>query len=103
MIPSSVEFGRAAPTIPVSSLEKALAFYVGVLGMTKTFENGDPVGFVILKRGAAEFHLSLSPGHQGATLGVAHLLVSDATALYDHCVQSGVRVIKRLRDQPYGL
>ena len=29
--------------------------------MTKTFENGDPVGFIIVERDAAELHLSLDP------------------------------------------
>jgi catechol 2,3-dioxygenase-like lactoylglutathione lyase family enzyme len=100
---SHIEFGRAAPTIAVTSLEKALPFYVGALGMAKVFENGDPAGFVILKRDSAEIHLTVSSRHVAASHNVAHLLVSDAAALYDRCVESGAHVIKRLRDQPYGL
>jgi hypothetical protein len=38
--------GRRAP----------VAFYTNVLGFTKVFENGDPVGFMILKRNDAELH-----------------------------------------------
>ncbi len=98
-----VIYGRAAPGIFVRDLETALAFYVGVLGMTKTFENGSPVGFVIVESGAAELHLALVPDHQASTTNVAHLIVDDATALYDHVTAAGVRIVKGLKDQDYGL
>src|SRR5262249_31402774 len=97
------EFGRCAPTIAVTDIARALAFYVDVLGMTKTFENGNPVGFVIVKRDAAELHLTLSKQHRATDRNVAHLLVADATALHDHLVAHGVRMIKGLRDAKYGL
>ena len=98
-----VSFGRFAPTIPVASIERALAFYVDVLGMTKTFQNGNPVGFVILKRDAGELHLTLSKYHHGSERNVAHLLVDDATKLYDHLVGAGVKIVKGLRDADHGL
>jgi len=101
--PTQVRFGRAAPTIGVADLPRALAFYVGVLGFSVTFENGDPVGFVILERDKAEIHLSLNGSHQAPSQNVAHLLVDDAQALYDHLVGHDVRVVKRLRDAPYGI
>lgn len=96
-------FGRIASTIAVGSLPRALDFYVGVLGMRVTFENGDPVGFVILQRDSAELHLTLVTDHRAVTHNVAHLMVSDATGLHDHLVASGVRIIKGLRDADYGL
>jgi catechol 2,3-dioxygenase-like lactoylglutathione lyase family enzyme len=98
-----VEFGRIAPTIAVSDMERALHFYVDVLGMRKTFENGSPVGFVILKRDVAELHLTLSRSHVGSTSNVAHLLVGDATAVYDHLVAHGTQIVKGLRDKDFGL
>ena len=45
-------FGRIAAAIPVSDISLALGFYRDILGMSVTFTNGDPVGFVILKRDA---------------------------------------------------
>jgi catechol 2,3-dioxygenase-like lactoylglutathione lyase family enzyme len=48
-----IVFGRIASTVAVRDLPRALGFYVGVLGMRVTFENGDPVGFAILRRDAA--------------------------------------------------
>jgi predicted enzyme related to lactoylglutathione lyase len=86
-----VEFGRVAPGIPVT------------VGMEKTFENGSPVGFVILEKDRAEIHLTLKKDHVATDRNLAHLIVSDAAALYDHLVKSGTRIIKGLRDADYGL
>jgi catechol 2,3-dioxygenase-like lactoylglutathione lyase family enzyme len=97
------ELGRIAATISVTDLPRALQFYSGVLGMQKTFENGDPVGFVILKRDAAELHLTLAKTHRATDRNVAHLLVADAARLHDHLVAHGARIIKGLRDADYGL
>jgi catechol 2,3-dioxygenase-like lactoylglutathione lyase family enzyme len=101
--PSSIVFGRIASTIAVRDLSQALAFYVGVLGMHVTFENGDPVGFAILKRDAAELHLTVSRDHRAGTHNVAHLLVTDAAKLHDHLTRHGVRIVKGLRDADHGL
>ena len=98
-----VQFGRIAATITVTDMPRALVFYVDVLGMTKTFENGDPVGFVILKRGDGELHLTLGRSHKPTDRNVAHLLIDDATRLHDHLVAHGARIIKGLRDADYGL
>ena len=101
--PDSVELGRMAPCIAVSNIEKSVAFYTSMLGMRKTFENGNPVGFVIMVKDRAELHLSMCRDMRSSTHNVAHLKVSDANALFDHLSKSGVRIIKGLRDQQYGL
>ena len=98
-----VVFGRMAPTVAVTDVERALGFYVEVLGMEKTFENGRPVGFVILKKDGAELHLTLAKGHQATERNVAHLLVEDATRLYDRLVAKGARIVKGVRDADYGV
>ena len=92
-----------AATITVSDMPRALAFYTEALGMTKVFENGQPVGFAIVSRGAAERHLTLARLHAATDRNVAHLMVGDATALHDHLSARGVRIIKGLRDADYGL
>ncbi len=58
--PERIKFGRIAAPVEVTDMTKALAFYVGVLGMTKAFENGDPVGFAILRKDVGELHLALN-------------------------------------------
>ncbi|MET0438340.1 MAG: VOC family protein, partial [Devosia sp.] len=52
-----VRFGRIAAMLPVSDMTRACAFYEDVLGFKKVFENGNPVGFMILKRDDGELHL----------------------------------------------
>lgn len=98
-----VEFGRVAPGIPVTDVQRAVDFYTLVLGMKKTFENGNPVGFVILEKDRAEIHLTLKKDHIATDRNVAHLMVSDAAALCDHLEHSGARIIKGIRDADYGL
>ena len=74
-----------------------------MLGFRKTFENGDPVGFAILKKDAAELHLILDSGHKPSARNLAHLMVEDAAALHAHLEGHAVRIIKALRDADFGL
>ncbi len=102
-VPPLPAYGRLAATVTVSDMDRALAFYVDVLGFAKSFENGDPVGFVILRRDAAELHLSRSTTHRATTQNVAHLLVGDAQGLYERLSALGVRIVKGIRDTDFGL
>ncbi len=101
--PRPYRLGRAAPTVPVRDIEVALGFYVGVLGMSETFHNGDPVGFVIVEREHAEIHLTLRPSHQAATYNLLHLKVDDADAFHAHVQRHRVRIVKGIRDADYGM
>lgn len=98
-----VRFGRIAATLPVRDISMSLNFYTKVLGFQKTFENGDPVGFMILKRDGGELHLTLQPGHKAQNFNIAHLMVNDVDALHAVCKQHGARIIKSLQDKDYGL
>ncbi|MGX5665955.1 VOC family protein [Rhizobium daejeonense] len=98
-----VRFGRIAAMLPVTDMDKAYDFYTRVLGFTKVLENGNPVGFMILKRDAGELHLTLQRNHKATDFNVAHLMVDDVDALHARCKQNGARIIKGLKDQDYGL
>ena len=98
-----VRFGRIAVMLPVKDMARAHDFYTRVLGFKKVFENGNPVGFMILKRDAGELHLTLQPAHEAANFNVAHMMVDDADALHALCQREGLRIIKRLQDKDYGL
>ncbi len=100
---SDITFGRVAPGVFVRDLEKASAFYRDILGFEKTFQNGDPVGFMILEKDRAELHLSLVKDHKPSTTNVAHLMVDDVDALHAICAAAGVRIIKALADKDFGL
>ena len=103
-IPSiqTVNFGRIAPCIAVRDIQAAHTFYSTVLGFTKVFENGTPVGFMVLKKDAAEIHLSQQRDHRPTTMNVAHLFVDDVAALYAICQATNVRIIKSLAHKDYG-
>lgn len=98
-----IRLGRIAATVPVTDVDRATTFYREVVGLDVAFTNGDPVGFVIMKRGAAEVHLTLVRGHRAGVHNVAHLMVDDAIGFHDHLAARGVRIVKRLRDADYGL
>lgn len=98
-----VRFGRIAAMLPVKDMAKAEAFYTDVLGFKKVFENGRPVGFMILKRDAGELHLTLQPIYKAPAFNVAHMMVDDVDALHAACQNYGLRIIKRLQDKDYGL
>ncbi|WP_420335912.1 VOC family protein [Roseibium sp.] len=100
---NSLKLGRIAPMLPVSDIDESYRIYREVFGFRKVFENGDPVGFMILTKDDAELHLTLQKTHKAATFNVAHMLVSDAAQTYRKCQQHGLRIIKRLQDKDYGL
>lgn len=100
---SPLRLGRIAATLPVSDIQKAASLYKDLFGLEKTFANGDPVGFMILKKDEAELHLSLQKAHKAASFNVAHMLVADAEVAYDRCQNKGLRIVKRLQDKDYGL
>ena len=99
----TLRFGRIAATIAVADMARACDFYVGAMGFSKTFENGEPIGFVILKRDAAELHLTLQRNHRPAPFTVAHMLVEDIDALHAIIRARGLRIVKGLRDKDCGL
>lgn len=98
-----IGFGRIATTLPVKDIERARRFYVDILGFTKTFENGAPVGFMILTNGPAELHLTLQPNHTPAKFNVAHMMVRDVDTFHALCKREGLRIVKGLQDKEYGL
>jgi hypothetical protein len=54
-----IRFERIAAMLPVKDIVKAHDFHAKAFSFTKTFQNGDPVGFMILERDEAELHLTL--------------------------------------------
>jgi catechol 2,3-dioxygenase-like lactoylglutathione lyase family enzyme len=100
---AALRFGRIAATLPVKDIERAQAFYVDLLGFRKVFENGSPVGFMILGRDDAELHLTLQKNHKAADFNVAHMMVEIIDHLHDLVQQQGLKVVKRLQDKDYGL
>jgi len=98
-----VRFGRIAAVIPVKNIKISSEFYINGLSFNEVFANGDPVGFMILKREDAELHLTLQPQYKAPSFPVAHLLVDDANALYTQCQNIGAKIIKGIQDKDYDI
>ncbi|SHF29046.1 hypothetical protein SAMN02745157_2115 [Kaistia soli DSM 19436] len=98
-----IRFGRIAAMLPVHDMARAEDFYIRVLGFRKTFENGEPVGFMILKRDAAELHLTLQKDFKQPGFNAIHMMVADVDGLHAICRKQGLRIVKGLRDKDYGL
>ena len=98
-----VRFGRIATVLPVKNILVSQEFYINGLNFKKVFENGDPVGFMILKREEAELHLTLQPQHKAASYPIAHLLVDDANALFILCQDIGAKIVKGIQDKDYSI
>ncbi|HZZ42416.1 MAG TPA: VOC family protein [Tepidisphaeraceae bacterium] len=94
-------FGRVAPSIPVSDMNLALRFYCDVLGFTVAFTNGDPVSFAVVDQGDAQLHLSVQPAKAGSSH--AHLMVDDVDGVYERLRQAAVVVRQPPKVQPWGL
>ncbi|WP_299816814.1 glyoxalase/bleomycin resistance/extradiol dioxygenase family protein [uncultured Roseibium sp.] len=95
--------GRIAATLGVTDIHRSLQIYHAVFGLEKVFENGDPVGFMILKKDDAELHLSLQKTYKAPAFNQAHMLVADADAALKACERHGLRIIRHLQDKDYGL
>jgi len=100
---STITFGRLSACAFTRDIQAAYAFYRDVLGFTKTFENGDPVGFMILTKDEAELHLNRVKDHTPSTANIAALLVDKVDALHEVLTAAGVRIVKSLADKDYGL
>ena len=98
-----IRFGRIAATLPVTDIQRARTLYCEAFGFETVFENGSPVGFMILKRDDAELHLTLQPTHKAPPFNVAHMMVDDLEAFHTLCLRQGLRIVKRLQDKEYGL
>ena len=103
MATGEIRLGRVAPSLFVRDLERATRFWRDVFGMDKTFENGDPVSFVVMKRDDAEVHLTLVGDHVAAQENVMHMIVEGADQLYRRCQANGATIVKPLRDAPWGM
>lgn len=94
-------FGRVAPTVPVTDIERSLRFYRDLLGFEVQFTNGEPVSFAVLKQGSAELHLVVQSGKTGSLH--AHLMVDDLDVVFERLQRAGATIRQPPQIQPWGL
>ena len=57
---------------------------------------------MVLKKDAAEIHLSQKRDHEASTVNVAHMFVDDVSSLYAICETAGIKIVKSLASKDYG-
>ena len=95
----------AIPVLRVADYARAKAFYTEKLGFKVGEEGGEPPGFGIYHRGAAEIFIDSWRGaderkHDGWR---AYLHVTDAQAMLEELTAAGVTIAKGPVDTSYGL
>ncbi|MEC7524841.1 MAG: VOC family protein [Myxococcota bacterium] len=98
---ADVTLGRAAPTIPVRDMARARRFYTSAFGLEVTFSQADL--YVVMKKDAAEVHLSVCSDPAPRSQNVMHLIVSDAMAVERAAKAAGGEIVEALRDAPWGM
>ncbi len=94
-------FGRVAPSVPVTDMNRALRFYCDLLGFAVTFTNGNPVSFAAIQTGGEQLHLGVQPIKAG--FFHAHMMVDDLDSLYERLQRGGVTIRQAPKVQEWGL
>ena|SRR5579862_1626906 len=98
----SVRLNSVMPSMPVSGLDMAVAFYTEKLGFKVTFRNGDL--FAIVSRDGVEIGLAPVAVHKRTPgTGGIYLKASGVDALHTDLVAKGVAMLHPLRDEAYGM
>ncbi|GAA2987526.1 VOC family protein [Actinokineospora diospyrosa] len=93
---------RVVPDLASTSLEAAIRFYTGVLGMEVVMDHGWIV--TLAQPGRPEVQLSLMT--HDATAGVipvASIEVDDVDAAYRAALQTGAEIVHELTAEPWGV
>ena len=88
----------------VNDLEKARDFYVDKLGFEVSFEWGEPLTYLGIKRNDVEIHLSSSSNStQEPGKGTISIFTDEVDDLYENCKRKGVETTIEPADRDYGL
>lgn len=98
-------FKQVSPTLQVSDMRRALAFFEGSLGFRCTFTVRDDrhpeIPYAIVARDQISIHLQLSD--KSAGLSACYITVDGVDALYAEVEKAGVRVTRAIEDSSYGM
>lgn len=94
----------STPILIVSNPEVARDFYVEKLGFEISFEWGEPLTYLGIKRNDVEIHLnSAANAPHEAGKGTISILTDEVDALYANCKRNGVETTIAPADREYGL
>ena len=96
---------HAATILPVKEVEQTAFYYRDKLGFTIEFTWGDPIDYIVLKRGEVSIHLSKNqdanpPGGNHVSI---YIFVHDIDAVYQELQQAGADIATPLDTRDYGM
>jgi catechol 2,3-dioxygenase-like lactoylglutathione lyase family enzyme len=95
-------FTSAMPTLPVTRIDTAIAFYTGSLGFSLTFRNGS--SFAIVARDGVELGLTtFEVSGVSAGQGRCYVKLTGIEALYSDYLAKSVSIRHELREESYGM
>lgn len=94
----------SVPILIVNDPKRARDFYVNKLGFEVSFEWGEPLVYLGMKRDDVEIHLNAaSNAPYEAGKGVISIFTDEVDNLYEHFKQNGVEITVAPADREYGL
>lgn len=104
---------RVAPILGVRDVRAAVSYYTDSLGFElpgEVFQGvGDEGGvYAIVWRGGSSIHFQIRRGEipareRESIESDAYVFVDDADALFEEYTSRGVKIFRKLQDEPYGL
>ena len=92
------------PIFIVNDPVKARNFYVNKLGFEISFEWGEPLIYLGIKRNDVEIHLNSSTNsQQEAGKSTISIITDEVDNLYEHCKRNGVETTIEPANREYGL
>lgn len=100
----NTKYLSTTPIFIVNNPEKARDFYVDKLGFEISFEWGEPLTYLGIKRNHVEIHLNSSTNSpQEAGKGTISIFTDEVDDLFENCKRNGVETIIEPADREYGL
>ena len=99
-------FSHAATILPCTDMEKCAKFYSEKLGFEITFQWGEPIDYIVLKRGeGVSIHLTKRSDQQTpSTSHVAlYIFTHDVDALYEEYQKKDVSIHTPIETKEYGM
>ena len=81
---------RVVPIVPARNVLESLAYYVERLGFNEVIRDGDPINYVVVRRGDVELHLSQCNDEMVGDYNGCRIFVDNIDALYREYREVGV-------------
>lgn len=93
-----------AAVLPVKDIQKSIKFYRDKLGLSVTFEWGDPVNYIVASRDdALKIHLAQLEENEQPQQSRLYIFCHDVEGIYKEFIENGVNIRTELMETDYGM